>query len=306
VNVIKLENISKVFGLGNGATIALKNLTLTVPKGEFLVIMGPSGSGKSTLLNLVGLLDRPDEGEYYLDGRDVSYLSERRRAKIRRNHIGFIFQNFNLISRLNILDNVSLPLLYKGTSLVRRYERASEILKYLGIQEKEYYAPYQLSGGQLQRAAIARAMINRPSIVLADEPTGNLDTSSSKVIMAALKEIHQAGNTIIMVTHNPNLAVYADRVIKIIDGRVEEELTGDEITKDIDLQRHEVEVEAKAATPEELPVRQSKSSSAQTSKKIPADKKSLEKRNTKKGKKKPLVKTTKKPARIKKKAGAKK
>lgn len=276
MNVIKLENISKVFGLGNGATVALKNLTLTVPKGEFLVIMGPSGSGKSTLLNLIGLLDRPDEGEYYLDERDVSYLSERRRAKIRRNHIGFIFQNFNLISRLNILDNVSLPLLYKGTSLVKRYERASEILKYLGIQEKEYYAPYQLSGGQLQRAAIARAMINRPSIVLADEPTGNLDTESSKVILSALKEIHQAGNTIIMVTHNPNLATYADRVIKIVDGRIQEELTGDAITADISLLKKESEKEVEAATPEELPVRQTKPK--KTAKKKPAKKKASRKK----------------------------
>lgn len=248
MHVIKLTDVSKVFGLSGGATIALDGLNLEVPKGEFLVIMGPSGSGKSTLLNIIGLLDRPDEGEYSLDGHNVSTLSERKRAKIRRNHIGFIFQNFNLIGRMNILENASLPLLYKGVSTVKRYERASEILKYLGIQEKEYYAPNQLSGGQLQRAAIARAMVNRPSIVLADEPTGNLDSTSSKVIMAALKEIHEAGNTIIMVTHNPDLAIYADRVIKLVDGRIEEELTGNEIKKDMKLQKKEAEEEVVTAT----------------------------------------------------------
>jgi ABC-type lipoprotein export system ATPase subunit len=233
MNVIELRGVSKTFGLGNGSTLALDNINLSVPKGEFLVVMGPSGSGKSTLLNVVGLLDSPDEGEYLLDGHDVSIHTERRRAKIRRNHIGFIFQNFNIIGRMNILENVSLPLLYKGVSTLKRYERASEILKYLGIQEKEYYFPSQLSGGQLQRAAIARAMVNRPSIVLADEPTGNLDTKGSRLIMSALKEIHEAGNTIIMVTHNPEMVRYADRVIKIIDGRIEDELTGDAITKDL-------------------------------------------------------------------------
>lgn len=248
MNVIKLTDVSKVFGLSSGATTALDGLSLEVPKGEFLVIMGPSGSGKSTLLNILGLLDRPDEGEYRLDGRNVAFLNERKRARIRRNHIGFIFQNFNLIGRLNILENVSLPLLYKGASQVKRYERASEILKYLGIQEKEYYAPNQLSGGQLQRAAIARAMVNRPSIVLADEPTGNLDTSASKLIMAALKEIHEAGNTIIMVTHNPDLASYADRIIKLRDGRIEEEITGKEIKQEVQEQKKEAEEEVEAAS----------------------------------------------------------
>lgn len=247
MNVIELSQISRTFGLGNGATSALDDISITVPRGEFLIIMGPSGSGKSTLLNIIGLLDQPDEGEYKLDGRDVSFLSQRRQAKIRRNNIGFIFQNFNLIGRMNILENVSLPLLYKGISTVKRYERASEILKYLGIQEKEYYLPNQLSGGQLQRAAIARAMVNRPSIVLADEPTGNLDTKASQVIMAALKEIHEAGNTIIMVTHNPDLAVYGDRVIKMIDGKIEEEFTGRAMHQELKEQQKEAETTVKAA-----------------------------------------------------------
>ena len=241
MNVIELSHINRTFGLGSGATTALRDISLTVPKGEFLVIMGPSGSGKSTLLNVIGLLDTPDEGVYMLDDRDVAYISQRKRAKIRRNHIGFIFQNFNLISRMNILENVSLPLLYKGISTVKRYERASEILKYLGIQEKEYYLPNQLSGGQLQRAAIARAMVNRPSIVLADEPTGNLDTRATKVIMAALKEIHEAGNTIVMVTHNPDLAAYGDRVIKMLDGQISQEFIGISLEKELTAQKKEAE-----------------------------------------------------------------
>lgn len=247
MNVIELKGISKTFGLGNGATQALHSIDLKVPKGEFLVIMGPSGSGKSTLLNIIGLLDSQDTGDYLLDGRDASNISIRKKARIRRNHIGIIFQNFNLIGRLNVLENVSLPLMYKGISTVTRYERASEILKYLGIQEKEYYMPNQLSGGQLQRAAIARAMVNRPSIVLADEPTGNLDSKSSQVIMAALKEIHQAGNTIIMVTHNPDLARYGDRIIKMVDGRIEEEVTGEMMESEIKEQKKQAEEIVEAA-----------------------------------------------------------
>lgn len=248
MNVIELENVSKIYGLGNGATMALDDVSLIVPKGEFLVLMGPSGSGKSTLLNIIGLLDTQDDGLYRLNNRDVSYISSRRKARIRRNHIGFIFQNFNLIGRMNILENVSLPLMYKGVSQTKRLERASEILKYLGIQEKEYYAPHQLSGGQLQRAAIARAMVNRPSIVLADEPTGNLDTKASKVIMAALKEIHEAGNTIIMVTHNPDLAQYADRIIKLVDGKITDELTGLALKKELSKEKRESAEIVDAAT----------------------------------------------------------
>lgn len=244
--------MSRTFGLGNGATQALHHVSLSVPKGEFLVIMGPSGSGKSTLLNIIGLLDQPDEGEYRLEGKDVAFLSQRKQAKIRRNKIGFVFQNFNLISRMNVLENVSLPLMYKGVSTVKRYERASEILRYLGIQEKEYYLPNQLSGGQLQRAAIARAMVNRPSIVLADEPTGNLDTKATRVIMTALKEIHEAGNTIIMVTHNPDLATYADRVIQMVDGQITNELTGAALKKELKAQKKEAE------TPVSIPVSKKK------------------------------------------------
>lgn len=289
MNVIQLDQISKTFGLGNGSTNALNGVTLNVPKGEFLVIMGPSGSGKSSLLNIIGLLDQPDEGEYKLDGHDVAFLSQRRRAKIRRNHIGFIFQNFNLIGRMNILENVSLPLLYRGVSTLKRYERASEILKYLGIQEKEYYLPNQLSGGQLQRAAIARAMVNRPSIVLADEPTGNLDTAATKIIMAALKEIHAAGNTIVMVTHNPDLAAYGDRVIKMIDGKIDEEFIGTSITKELEEQRKEAAEIVETATNNAIEAKRSQSMMGKVgsskmqkakSKKTPAVKSNVDKKRT--------------------------
>ena len=282
MNVIELSQISRTFGLGNGATSALENISLTVPKGEFLVIMGPSGSGKSTLLNIIGLLDQPDEGEYKLDGRYVAFLSQRRQAKIRRNNIGFIFQNFNLISRLNVLENVSLPLLYKGISTLKRYERASEILKYLGIQEKEYYLPSQLSGGQLQRAAIARAMVNRPSIVLADEPTGNLDTKATKVIMSALREIHEAGNTIIMVTHNPDLAAYGDRVIKMVDGNIEEEFTGELMRKLIEEERKDASIKARVAKDSAI---EPQSKSKNSTKKSPKKSKSSGRKKSSKGRK---------------------
>lgn len=281
---IALTEISKSFGLGNGATTVLRDVSLEVERGEFLVIMGPSGSGKSTLLNIIGLLDTPDDGVYKLNKRDVAYLSQRKRAKIRRNNIGIIFQSFNLIGRMNVLDNVSLPLLYKGVSQIKRYERASEILRYLGIQEKEYYLPSQLSGGQLQRAAIARAMVNRPSIVLADEPTGNLDTAASKIIMSALKEIHEAGNTIIMVTHNPDLASYADRVIKLVDGRIEEELSGAALRRDLDSQRRESKQHVAAA--EEPAIEPQKKAKKKAAKKAATKPKSKTKAKTKSGAKK--------------------
>lgn len=287
MNSIELTEISKSYGLGNGASTVLRDISLSVRRGEFLVVMGPSGSGKSTLLNIIGLLDTPDDGVYKLGGRDVAYLSQRKRAKIRRNNIGIIFQNFNLIGRMNVLENVSLPLMYKGVSTVKRYERASEILAYLGIQEKEYYLPSQLSGGQLQRAAIARAMVNRPSIVLADEPTGNLDTKASKVIMAALREIHEAGNTIIMVTHNPDLAAYADRVVKMVDGRIEEELTGSKLRQDLSEQRDEAIKLAPAATENAI---NSTPKQKSTSKRQPKRRPVSKRRSSKRAKRKKVAK----------------
>ncbi|MDQ5932284.1 MAG: putative transport system ATP-binding protein [Patescibacteria group bacterium] len=219
--VIKMTDLKKRFGVGDAEHYALDGVDLTVKKGEFIAIMGPSGCGKTTLLNIIGLLDRPTDGEYLLDGDNVEDLRSGQAAKIRAHRIGFIFQNFNLIERLNVLENVALPLTYSGVPHMKRIQRASDILKGFHLQEREYYMPWQLSGGQTQRVAIARALVNKPSIILADEPTGNLDSKSSHIIMEELSEIHKKGNTILMVTHNPNLTTYATRVITMLDGRID-------------------------------------------------------------------------------------
>lgn len=218
--VIELYNLSKLFGIGDATTTALENITLRIEKGEFVCIMGPSGSGKSTLMNILGLLDAPTMGEYFLETRQVAELSQRHRAKIRRDNIGMIFQHFNLLHRANVIDNVALPLTYRKQLHTRRLKQASEMLKTFGLDQREYYMPHQLSGGQLQRVAIARALVTKPAIILADEPTGNLDSRSSEIIMRELAEIHGRGNTIIMVTHNPDVALYADRIIQMIDGKI--------------------------------------------------------------------------------------
>jgi len=229
--VIKLEHVSKVYGFGDATTLALDDVTLDVEKGEFVAIMGPSGSGKSTLMNIIGLLDRPSQGVYMLDTRNVSRLRNRARAKARRDKIGYIFQSFNLLHRMTAVENVALPLAYKGMTTVRRLQRASVMLEKVGLKSREYYLPRQLSGGQIQRVAIARALINKPSILIADEPTGNLDTAGSKVIMDLLQSIHKGGNTIIMVTHNPDLTAYASRVVYMRDGHIHQ---------DVVLKEHEV------------------------------------------------------------------
>lgn len=218
--VIKLENLRKRFGLGDAEHYAIDGINLTIKKGEFIAIMGPSGCGKTTLLNILGLLDSDIEGEYELDGRSVGTLSRRKQASIRSQQIGFIFQSFNLISRLNVIDNVALPLAYKGLPKLARLKRASEILRVFHLGEREFYMPQQLSGGQTQRVAIARALVNEPSIILADEPTGNLDSRASHIIMEELSDLHKKGNTIIMVTHNPRLTTYASRVIEMLDGAI--------------------------------------------------------------------------------------
>lgn len=221
--IINLENVSKVYGFGDATTLALDDINLVVDKGEFVAIMGPSGSGKSTLMNIIGLLDRPSHGVFLLDDRNVSKLRNRLRAKARREKIGYIFQSFNLLNRMTVIENVALPLAYKHTTATRRLNRASEILEKVGLKSREYYLPRQLSGGQVQRVAIARALITKPALIIADEPTGNLDTASSKVIMDLLKEIHEGGNTIIMVTHNPDLTAYAGRVVYMRDGRIHQD-----------------------------------------------------------------------------------
>lgn len=219
--IIQLRGLKKSFGFGDAEIYALNGIDLNVKRGEFIAIMGPSGCGKTTLLNTIGLLDGDFEGDYELDGKDITAMSRRKHAHIRSKQIGFIFQNHNLVSRMNIIDNVALPLTYKGIPRTRRLIMASNILKNLHLGEREYYMPYQLSGGQAQRVAIARALVSEPSIILADEPTGSLDTRSSHVIMEELSTLHRLGNTIIMVTHNPNLLSYASRVITMLDGLIE-------------------------------------------------------------------------------------
>lgn len=218
--VIEIEEVGKVYGFGEAATIALAEVNLKIDAGEFVAVMGPSGSGKSTLLNIIGLLDTPTIGSYRLNDEPVAGLGENSRAKIRRERIGFIFQSFNLLNRMTVIDNVALPLMYSGVAHTQRLEKASEILTKLGMGEREYYHPNQLSGGQTQRTAIARALVNNPSIILADEPTGNLDTKTGERIMETLVELNKEGNTVIMVTHDDRLSDYADRIIHVIDGTI--------------------------------------------------------------------------------------
>ena len=232
--MIQLTKLTKQYGFGDATYNALDEVTLKIEKGEFIAIMGPSGCGKTTLLNVIGLLDRANDGEYLLDGKSVKRLSAKQQARVRSNQIGIVFQSFNLINRMTVLENVALPLTYKGIGRTQRLTRASEVLKTFHLSEREYYMPWQLSGGQMQRVAIARALVNEPSIILADEPTGNLDSRSSHVIMEELSELHKKGNTIIMVTHNPNLTSYASRVINMLDGKIASDTKIKVDTKDAD------------------------------------------------------------------------
>jgi putative ABC transport system ATP-binding protein len=218
--IIELQEVSKLYGFGDATTVALDEISLSIEPGEFVAVMGASGSGKSTLMNIIGLLDRPTHGVYKLNGRQVERLRPTRQAKARRDTIGFVFQSFNLLPKLNVLDNVALPLAYKGMGQVRRQKRAAEILDRVGLADREYFMPRQLSGGQAQRVAIARALINNPKIIIADEPTGNLDSAASRLVMELLSDVHKAGNTILMVTHNPELTRYANRVVFMHDGAV--------------------------------------------------------------------------------------
>lgn len=222
--IIELKKVTKRYGYGDTASYALKDFDLKVKQGEFIMIMGPSGCGKTTLLNIIGLLDQATDGAYLLNGEPVEKISRRKKAKLRSRKIGMIFQDFNLIPTLNILDNVTLPLVYAGKLKLTREKRADEILNRFHLQPKEYYMPDQLSGGQKQRIAIARSLIAEPEIILADEPTGNLDSRSAHIVMEELKSIHSEGNTIIMVTHNPNLTTYATRVINMLDGGIDTDI----------------------------------------------------------------------------------
>jgi len=220
-SLIKITNIKRDFALGNEIVYVLKGIDLEIKKGEYVALMGPSGSGKSTLMNLLGCLDTPTSGSYILNGKDVSQMYDDELADIRNKEIGFIFQTFNLLPRTTALDNVALPMIYAGHSKSERTIRATEVLKQVNLADRMDHQPNQLSGGQRQRVAIARALVNKPSIILADEPTGNLDSKTSEEIMALLEEIHQNGNTIIVVTHEEDIAAHAKRIIRMRDGMIE-------------------------------------------------------------------------------------
>lgn len=219
--LIKITDIKRNFVLGNEIVYVLKGIDLEINKGEYVALMGPSGSGKSTLMNLLGCLDTPTSGHYVLNGKDVSQMKDDELAGIRNKEIGFVFQTFNLLPRTTALDNVALPMIYAGHSKSDRNARATEVLKQVNLADRMDHQPNQLSGGQRQRVAIARALVNKPSIILADEPTGNLDSKTSVEIMKLFGDIHALGNTVILVTHEEDIAAYAHRVIRLRDGVIE-------------------------------------------------------------------------------------
>ena len=219
--LIQITNIKRDFQLGNETINVLKGIDLQINKGEYVALMGPSGSGKSTLMNLLGCLDTPTSGTYILNGNDVSQMHDDDLAEIRNKEIGFVFQTFNLLPRTTALDNVALPMIYAGYSKTDRNFRATKVLKQVGLDDRMDHQPNQLSGGQRQRVAVARALVNKPSIILADEPTGNLDSKTSEEIMKLFGDIHAAGNTVILVTHEEEIAKYAHRIIRLRDGMIE-------------------------------------------------------------------------------------
>jgi putative ABC transport system ATP-binding protein len=219
--VIQIENLRKYYEVGTQIVKALDGVSLSIKRGEYVAIMGPSGSGKSTLMNLVGALDTPTSGKYILNGTDVSHMTDEKLAEIRNREIGFVFQTFNLLPRYTALDNVVLPLIYGGVPKEERYERGKEALKNVGLAERMTHKPNELSGGQRQRVAVARALVNNPSLILADEPTGNLDSKTSVDIMHLFDHIHAEGNTIVLVTHEEDIAQHAERIIRLRDGVVE-------------------------------------------------------------------------------------
>ncbi|MGF7038836.1 ABC transporter ATP-binding protein [Mucilaginibacter lappiensis] len=227
--LITIKDIGRKYVIGSEVIHALKSVSLTINKGEFVALMGPSGSGKSTLMNILGCLDTPTKGEYILNGINVSHMSDNELAEVRNSEIGFVFQTFNLLPRNTALDNVALPLIYAGINKEKRMERATNALKNVGLGNRIDHKPNELSGGQRQRVAVARALINDPSIILADEPTGNLDTKTSIEIMGLIEDIHAKGNTIILVTHEEDIAKHAHRIVRMRDGLIENDYLNTEV-----------------------------------------------------------------------------
>jgi putative ABC transport system ATP-binding protein len=225
---IKTHNLQRHYRMGDEMIHALRGVDLTIGRGEYVAIMGPSGSGKSTLMNMIGCLDSPDEGEYWLNGQLVSDMSDRELARVRNKEVGFVFQTFNLLPRANALHNVELPLIYAGMRRKARLDRAKRSLERVGLADRMLHRPSEMSGGQRQRVAVARALVTEPSILLADEPTGNLDSATSRDIMTLFDELHRAGHTILLVTHEPDIAKHARRIIRFHDGTIAEDVQNDE------------------------------------------------------------------------------
>jgi len=229
--IIEIDNIKKIYTMGTEKVHALDGVSLDIHRNEYMALMGPSGSGKSTLMNLLGLLDTPTQGKYKLKNQIVSEMTDSELAEVRNKEIGFVFQTFNLLPRLSSLENVALPLVYSGMSKSKRLDRAQHVLSIVGLGDRVEHKPNELSGGQRQRVAIARALVNDPALILADEPTGNLDTKTSIEIMAILEEIHNQGNTVILVTHEPEIAAHAHRIVRLRDGLLESDVKNDNIMK---------------------------------------------------------------------------
>ena len=229
--LLSLKNIYKNYLQGNMEIPVLKDINLDIDEGEYVAIMGPSGSGKSTMMNIIGCLDRPSQGSFLLDGEDISFMSDRKLSMVRNKYIGFVFQNFNLLSRQSAISNVELPLQYAGVPRSKRKPLCEEALRRVGLEERMDFKPNQLSGGQKQRVAIARAMVNSPKILLADEPTGALDSKSGLQVMELFRELHDEGKTVVMITHSEALAKHADRIIRIFDGMIPSDEKNEEVIK---------------------------------------------------------------------------